>query len=65
MIFSFLSDRQELKAYREALEVYANPKSWGGVGSYGKVHPRRWIGGGNGVDLARKILEEHNDGRSS
>ena len=64
MISSFFRnrDRDRLEAYRKALAVYANPKNWGGVGSFGKVHPRRWIGGGNGIDLAKKILEEQGEG---
>ncbi|MGL4621511.1 MAG: hypothetical protein ACRCZS_21030 [Chroococcidiopsis sp.] len=58
MNFLFNRNQEKLKAYREALEAYANPKNWGNVGSYGKIHPRRWIGGGNGIELARKVLEE-------
>lgn len=52
-------NQQKLDVYRKALEAYANPDNWGNVGSYGKVHPRRWIGGGNGIDLAKKALEQN------
>ena len=57
-LFSDARTQKKLEAYRAALEVYANPESWGNVGSYGKVHPRRWMGGGNGIDLAKKVLED-------
>lgn len=41
----------------DALQQYANPENWSGVSNRHQVLQRRWKGGGQGADLARKALD--------
>lgn len=66
MKFAFFKnhDREKLEAYSRALEAYASPNNWSNVSCFGNLKRRRWCGGGDGIDLAKKTLGENN-GRSS
>ncbi|MCC3410549.1 MULTISPECIES: hypothetical protein [unclassified Microcoleus] len=57
-------DREKLEAYRRVLEAYADPNNWSNVSCFGHIKRRRWCGGNDGMDLAKKVLEQ-DDGRNS
>lgn len=43
----------------EALERYADPENWGNVFNRHHHVPVRWVGGGNGSDVARQALAKY------
>jgi hypothetical protein len=49
---------QRISELTAALEVYANQDNWGETAAWGTKRKNRWLGEGDGADVARNILSK-------
>jgi hypothetical protein len=42
----------------KTLKQYANTKNWGIISSYGYKKPNRWVGEGEGFEIAEEALRK-------
>jgi hypothetical protein len=47
---------QRISELTAALEVYANADNWGETAAWGNKRKNRWLGEGNGTDIAASAL---------
>ncbi|MEM6398779.1 MAG: hypothetical protein AAF757_00895 [Cyanobacteria bacterium P01_D01_bin.116] len=50
--------QQTISELTAALETYANEENWGKTAAWGNKKKNRWLGEGNGVDMARNVLSK-------
>lgn len=54
------NNKEPLKFALEALKYYADKSNWGTISSYGHKKSNRWLGEGEGVELAEEALRKIN-----
>ncbi|MEM1392131.1 MAG: hypothetical protein AAGG00_02350 [Cyanobacteria bacterium P01_H01_bin.150] len=52
--------QQTISELTAALETYANEDNWEETAAWGNKKKNRWLGEGNGVDVARNVLSKLN-----
>ena len=66
-MFNFLTKKptvteleQTISELTATLETYANEENWGVIVAWGNKKKNRWLGEGNGVDVAANALSKLN-----
>lgn len=54
------NNKEVLKYALETLKHYADTSNWGMVSTYGHKKANRWIGEGEGIELAQEALRKIN-----
>ncbi|MGB6301682.1 MAG: hypothetical protein WBF90_36630 [Rivularia sp. (in: cyanobacteria)] len=52
--------QQTISELTTVLEIYADEDNWGETAAWGNKKKNRWLGEGNGVDLAKSVLSKLN-----
>jgi hypothetical protein len=52
--------QQTISELTAALEIYANEDNWGETAAWGNKKKNRWLGEGDGVDVAQNVLSKLN-----
>jgi hypothetical protein len=53
--------QQTISELTAALEVYANSENWGETAAWGNKRKNRWLGEGDGSDIASQALSKLED----